>query len=128
MVNISATQQSQTQQSTSDNASSSSPHSAPPTLMTERDINITVRGQRRGHMKGVRRQLTCLGSQAGASSATPSTSSIRGPSFTPGQSTPMPVLVHQQLSELMQHYHEYMQAYVTQHVLGFQLPPMPPIL
>ena len=63
--------------------------------MTERDINLTVWGQRRGHMKGVGRQLTHLGSQAGASSATPSTSSVRGLSSIPGQSTPpMPVLIH----------------------------------
>ena len=95
MVNIRTTQQSQTQESTGDNASSSSPHSAPPALMTERDINITVRGQRHGHMKGVGRQLTRLGSQAGASSATPSTSSVRGPSSTPAQSAPFPVLVYQ---------------------------------
>ena len=62
--------------------------------MTEHDINITVREQRRGHMKGVGRQLTRLGSQAGASSATPNTSSVRGPSYTPAQSAPFPVVVH----------------------------------
>ena len=126
MVNIRTTQQSQTQQSQTheSTASSSSPHSAPPALMTERDINITVRGQRRGHIKGVGRMLTRLGSQAGASSAAPSTSSVRGPSSTHDQSTPIPDLVHQQVTELVQHYHDYMQAYVSQHVPGFQLPPI----
>ena len=102
MVNIRTTQQSQTQESTSDNASSSSPHSAPPTLMTERDINITIRRQRRGHMKGVKRLLTRLGSQAGASAVAPSTSFVRGPSSTPDQSALIPDLVHQHLTGLVQ--------------------------
>ena len=95
MVNIKTTQQSQIQESIGDNASSSSPHFAPHILMTKRDINITVRGQRRGHMKGAGHQLTRLGSQAGASSATPNTSSVRGQSSTPAQSAPFPVLVYQ---------------------------------
>ena len=88
MVNIRTTRQSQTHESTGDNASSSSPHSAPPALMTERDINVTVRGQRHGHMKGVGHLLTRLRSQAGASSATPSISFVRGLSSTPAQSAP----------------------------------------
>ena len=99
MVNIRTTQQSQTQEST---ASSSSPHSALPALMTERDINITIRGQRPGHMKGVKRLLTRLGSQAGASAVAPSTSFVRGPSSTPDQSALIPDLVHQHLTGLVQ--------------------------
>ena len=120
----SQTQQSQTHEST---ASSSSPHSAPPALMTERDINMTVRGQRRGHIKRVGRMLTRLGSQAGASSAAPSTSSLRGSSSTHDQSTPILDLVHQLVTELVQSSHEYMYAYISQHVPSFQLHPILPM-
>ena len=89
--------------------------------MTECDINITVRGQRRDHMKGVGRLLKHLGSQAGASSfATPnSTSSVLGLSSTPAESALISDLIHQQVTGVMQSYHEYMQAYVSQHVPGF---------
>ena len=100
--------------------------------MTKCDINITIRGQCCGHMKGVRRLLTCLGSQAGASSATSNnTSSVLGSSSTPAQLAPISDLTHQQVTGLVQSYHEYMQAYMSQHVFDFQLHPLsstPPIV
>ena len=77
-------------------------------------------------MKGVGCLLTRL-SQGSASSAAPITYTVRGPSSTPAQSTPIPDIVHQQVTELVQHYHQYMQAYVSQHIPDFQLPPMPPM-
>ena len=76
-------QQSQTQEAIDEHAPSGSPQSIPP-AMTECDINIIVRRQRCGHMKGVGHLLTRLGSQADASSsATPnSTSFVLGSSST----------------------------------------------
>ena len=55
---------------------SGSAQSAPP-CMTEYDINAAVRGQRRGHLKGVGRQLTRMASgaisvHAGNSTSVPS--------------------------------------------------------
>ena len=80
MVNIRTTQQSQTQESTSEHTPSGSAQSTLP-YITEYDINVVVRGQRRSHMKGVGCQLTCMASQAGTSSvAADSLTSVPGPS------------------------------------------------
>ena len=49
-------------------------HSLPRPCMTEYDINATVRGQRRGHLKGVGRQLTRMSSGASSAAAGSSTS------------------------------------------------------
>ena len=66
MINVRTTQQSQTQESIGEHTLSVSTQSAQP-CMTEYDINATV-SQRRGHLKGVGRQLTRMASLAGASS------------------------------------------------------------
>ena len=62
--------------------------------MIEYDTNAAVRGQRRGHLKGVRRQLTHMASSVYATStALGSSNSILGP--TPAKQTAIPELVHQ---------------------------------
>ena len=89
----------QTQESTSECTPSGPTQSAPP-YMIEYDINARVKGQCRGHMKGVGRQLTCMASQAGASSAAAgSSTSVPGP--TSAQPTTIPKLVHQQVTEML---------------------------
>ena len=69
--------------------------------MTKYDINVAVKGQRRGHMKGVGRQFTRIASQASASStADGNSTSIPGP--TSIQPIVIPELVHQQVTRMLQ--------------------------
>ena len=75
--------------------------------MTEYDINAVVRGHRRGHMKRFERQLTHMASQAGASS-TVASSSTSVPDLTFAQLTVIPEFVHQQVTGMMQSYHQYL--------------------
>ena len=56
MVNIRTTKQSQTHESIGECNASGSTQSVPP-CMSKYDINSAVRGQHRGHLKGVGRQL-----------------------------------------------------------------------
>ena len=95
MINIRMTQQSQTQESTGE-CTLSGPVQPAPLCMTEYDINAAVKGQHRGHLKGVRRQLTRMASPASASSATPGSSTLV-PSPTPAEQTTILELVHQQV-------------------------------
>ena len=92
--------------------------------MTEYDINAAVRGQCRGHMKGVRRQLTRMTSPAGSSS-TAAGSSTLVPDPTPAEQTTITKLVHQQVTGMLQSYQQYLHSLVAQILSGFQLPPMP---
>ena len=66
--------------------------------MTEYDINAVVRGQRRGHLKGVGLWLTRMASSASSAVA----GSSPGP--TPAQQVAIPDLVHQQVTGMLQSY------------------------
>ena len=100
------TQQSQIQEFTGECTLLRSAQSASPCI-TKYDINSAVRGQRCGHMKGVERQLTHMASQAGASS-TVASSSTSVPDLTFAQLTVIPEFVHQQVTGMMQSYHQYL--------------------
>ena len=129
MINIRTSQHSQTHESTGECTLSRSAQSALQ-CMSEYDFNSAVRGQRRGHMKGVWRQLTSVKKQAGPSSATAgSLASVRGP--TSSQPTTFPEFIHQQVTWMIQSYHQYFYSYMSSGMLGFQLPPivsMPPFV
>ena len=98
MITIKTLQQPKTQESTGKCIVSGSAQSTP-LCMTGDDINVAVRGQRRGHRKGVGRQLTRV----------PSPSSTAAGSST----------------SVLQSYHQYLQSYISSVYSGFQLPPMP---
>ena len=127
MIDIPTTQQSQTRESTGEHTPSGSAQVAPP-CMIEYDINAVVRGQHRGHLKGIGRQLARMASSA-SSAATRSSTSVPGP--TPA----IPDLVHQQVTGMLQSYQQYLQFIVSQVMPGFQLPlmltmsmPTPPVV
>ena len=100
MINIRTMQQLQTRESIGEHTPSGSAQSAPP-YMTDYDINVTVRGQRRGHLKGVGQQLIRMASGT-SSTATGSSTWILGP--TPTQQAAIPDLVHQQVTGMLQSY------------------------
>ena len=104
MINIRTMQQSQTQESTSECTGSVTAQSAPPCI-SEYEINYAVKGQWRGHTKGVEHQLRCTNKQAGPSSsvAIGSSTSVLAPTST--QPTVIPKFVHQQVQGLIMSYH-----------------------
>ena len=61
--------------------------------MTKYDIRTIVRGQHRGNLRGVGRQLTRMASGA-SSITTGSSTSIPGPTPAPAQQVAIPDLVH----------------------------------
>ena len=91
MIKIRTTLQSQTRESTGKHTPSGSEQSALP-CMTEYDINTAVRGQRRGHLKGVGQQLTHMTSSTSSAAASSSTSV---PSLTLAEQAVIPELIHQ---------------------------------
>ena len=121
MITIRTSQQSQTQESTGKCTASGSTQYAPP-CMIEEDINVAVWGQHRGHMKGVRCQLTRL---RGPSSAAAS-SLTNMPAPTLSQPDSILEFVHHQITWVLQSYHRYLQSYISSVYLGFQLPHVPP--
>ena len=122
IINIRMMQQSQTQEFISESTPLGPAQSA--TLcMIEYNINVAVRSQRRGYMKGVGRQLTYMASPAGARS-TVASSSTSVPGLTSAQPTAIPELVHQQVTGMLQLYQQYLQSIVSSVLPGFQLPPM----
>ena len=119
MVTIRTSQQSQMQEFTSECTKQSSTQFAPPTI-TRMKINSVVRGQRRRHLKGVRRQLNCVPSSR---------------STAAGTSTPTPVHPPIVSSELwhefigiIKDYHQYVQDFLGFVMPRVKLPPMPPFL
>ena len=66
--------------------------------MTEYDINIALRGQHCGHLKGVGRQLIRMAS-GGSSAAAGSSTSVLGPTLA--EQAAIPELVHQQVTEML---------------------------
>ena len=73
--------------------------------MTKYDINTVVRGQRRGHMKGVRQQLAHMTFSA-SSAVVGSSTSV--PGLTPAEQAAIPDLVHQQVTGKLQLYQQYL--------------------
>ena len=96
MITIRTSQQSQTQESTGECTTSGSAQFAPP-RMTKDDINFSMRGQRRGHMKGVGRQLTRV--TGPSSTAACSLNSVLAP--TPSQSNAIPQFIHKQVAGMI---------------------------
>ena len=71
--------------------------------MTEYDINAAMRGQHRGHLKGVGCQLTSMASPANPSSAAAGNlTSV--PGSTPAKQAAIPELVYQQVTGMLQSY------------------------
>ena len=69
--------------------------------MTEYNINVIVRGQHRGHLKGVGQQLTRMA--FGASSVVIGSSTLV-PGPTLAEQAAIPELVHQQVTGMLQSY------------------------
>ena len=120
MIIIRTSQQSQTQESIGECTASRSAQTVPP-CMTEEDINVAIRGQRRDHIKGVGHQITCVPSP----SSTTASSSTNLPAPTLSQPDVIPEFVHHQIIRVLQSYHQYLQSYVSSVYLIFQLPLVP---
>ena len=118
MINIRTMQQLQTQESTSECTRLVSTQSVQPCL-SEYEINSTVRGERRGHTKGVGHQLKRLDKQVGPSSSAPASSSSSIRASTSSQPIVNSKFMQQKVQGMIQLYHQYLQSYMSTVMPGF---------
>ena len=96
MITIRTSHQSQTQKSIYECIALGSTQSVLP-CMTNDDINFVVRGQRRGHIKEIRCQLTRVTSPSSAAAG--SSTLVLAP--TPSRPNGIPEFVHQQVTGMI---------------------------
>ena len=124
MVTMRLSQQQSQGLSTAECTGTSSAQSAP-ARVNEDEINSAIRGQRRGHMKGVGRLLKGSAKQAGSTSSTAAGSSTSVPAFASSQAAADSSFTREQMQGMFDQYHQMLQATLANVLPGFQLPPVP---
>ena len=124
MVNFKMSQQQSQAESTAECTGTSSAQSAPPRI-DDTEISSAIRGQRRGHIKGVGRVLRTSNKEAGSSSSAAAASGSR---FMGSQSTTAPSFTAEQMQTMFDTYQQHLQATLSTVLPGFQLPPVPQLV
>ena len=124
MVTMRSSQQQSQVESTDECTGTSSAQSAP-SRVNEVEINYVVRGQRRGHIKGIGRVLKGSGKQASSNSSAAVGSSTSVPSFATSQPATDSFFTREQMQGMFDQYHQMLQATLSTVLPGFQLPPVP---